>query len=55
MSSLQSTVADFNRLQNLKVNSSLGLLDLSSEVGEICKLGFSEGLGKKVALEKWEE
>ena len=55
MNSLQSKVAQFNRERNLIVDSNLRILDLSSEIGEVCKLGFSEGLGEKVELEKWQE
>ncbi len=55
MNSLQSKVARFNRERNLKVESSLRILDLSSEIGEVCKLGFSEGVGKKIEPEKWQE
>lgn len=55
MNSLQSKVAQFNRERNLKVESGLRILDLSSEIGEVCKLGFSEGVGKTVTPDKWQE
>lgn len=55
MNSLQSKVAQFNHRQKLELSRVLRILDLSSEVGEVCKLGFSQELGKTVELQKWQE
>lgn len=55
MNSLQSKVALFNRELNMKLDSNLRILDLSSEIGEVCKLGFSDGVGKTVTADKWQE
>ena len=55
MNNFQSKVHHFNQEQNLDVAYSLRILDLSSEIGEICKLGFSAGLGKKIEPEMWQE
>ena len=55
MISLQLMVTEFNQKRLLKVDRSLRVLDLSSEIGEVCKLAFSEGVGKKIEINKWEE
>lgn len=55
MTSLQLMVTDFNQKRILSVDRSLRALDLSSEIGEVCKLAFSEGVGKKIEINKWEE
>jgi len=53
--SLQLMVTEFNQKRLLKVDRSLRVLDLSSEIGEVCKLAFSEGVGKKIEINNWEE
>ena len=55
MTSLQLMVTDFNQKRILSVDRSLRALDLSSEIGEVCKLAFSEGVGKKIEINKYEE
>lgn len=55
MNSLQSKVKDFNHINKISLDSKLRTLDLSSEVGEVCKLAFSEGTGRNVPSEKWQE
>ena len=55
MNNLQSKVSQFNQERNLNIAYTLRILDLSSEIGEICKLGFSTGLGKKIEHEIWQE
>ncbi|NQW43901.1 MAG: nucleotide pyrophosphohydrolase [Deltaproteobacteria bacterium] len=55
MISLQLMVTEFNQKRLLKVDRSLRVLDLSSEIGEVCKLAFSEGVGKKIEINNWEE
>jgi NTP pyrophosphatase (non-canonical NTP hydrolase) len=48
-------VSEFNKKRIISVDRSLRALDLSSEIGEVCKLAFSEGVGKKIEINKWEE
>jgi len=55
VTSLQLMVTDFNQKRILSVDRSLRALDLSSEIGEVCKLAFSEGVGKKIEINKYEE
>ena len=55
MNNLQSKVSQFNQERNLNISYSLRILDLSSEIGEICKLGFSAGIGNKIEHEIWQE
>ncbi len=55
MNVLQSKVSQFNQERNLNIAYTLRILDLSSEIGEICKLGFSTGIGKKIEHETWQE
>ena len=55
MGKIQLMVSEFNQARNLWIERNLRVLDLSSEIGEVCKLAFSEGVGKKVEINKWEE
>lgn len=55
MNTLQSQVIEFNRANAFAIDTKLRALDLSSEVGEVCKLAFSEGTGLHVPKEKWKE
>lgn len=55
MTSLQLMVTEFNQKRLLSVDRSLRALDLSSEIGEVCKLAFSEGVGQKIEINKWEQ
>ena len=52
---LQALVAEFNQSHQKSIGRSARVLDLASEVGEVCKLAFSEDMGGFVSLEKWEE
>lgn len=55
MNTLQSQVMEFNRANTFTIDTKLRALDLSSEVGEVCKLAFSEGTGLQIPKEKWKE
>ncbi len=55
MNQLQVLVKKFNEKHEIKINNSSRVLDLASEVGEVCKLSFSEDMGKQIAPEKWQE
>ncbi|MGZ3772598.1 MAG: MazG nucleotide pyrophosphohydrolase domain-containing protein [Pseudobdellovibrionaceae bacterium] len=55
MNKLQLQVSQFNLENQLTADALLRALDLSSEVGEVCKLAFSTGVGKKVTTEQWQE
>lgn len=54
-SSLQVLVAEFNQLHRNQVERHSRVLDLASEVGEVCKLAFSENVGGPVEANKWED
>src|SRR5688572_28466245 len=53
--SLQRLVKEFNEEFGLNIELTPRLLDLSSELGEVCKLGFGEELGKGISPEKSKE
>lgn len=53
--SLQVLVAEFNRSHKNKIKTHTRVLDLASEVGEVCKLAFSENINIPVDSNKWEE
>jgi NTP pyrophosphatase (non-canonical NTP hydrolase) len=55
MNELQSIVDEFNKEGNFKVDKYLRIIDLSSELGEVCKLCFMEGTGRSVELSKWQD
>lgn len=55
MTSLQLKVTEFNQKRILTVDTNLRVLDLSSEVGEVCKLAFSAGVGNKFEIGEWED
>ncbi len=52
---LQKVVSDFNIKHHVKMKRSTRILDLTSEVGEVCKLTFSEDVGNYICNNKWEE
>jgi NTP pyrophosphatase (non-canonical NTP hydrolase) len=53
--SLQVLVAEFNQLHKNQVERHSRVLDLASEVGEVCKLAFSENVNGPVETSKWED
>lgn len=55
MNQLQVLVKKFNEKHEVKIKRNSRALDLASEVGEVCKLSFSEDMGKPVAPDKWQE
>jgi len=55
LNNLQVMVSQFNIERNVRVHRDLRVLDLSSEIGEVCKLAFSEGIGKEIDSAKWQE
>lgn len=55
MTSSQAIVAKFNQANDLCLEQSVRMLDLASEVGELCKLGFSGKTGSEVGLMEWQE
>lgn len=55
MTSLELMVVEFNQKRGFTVDRNLRALDLSSEVGEVCKLAFSAGVGNKFEISEWED
>lgn len=55
MNTLQSQVIELNCANAFAIDTKLRALDLSSEVGEVCKLAFAEGTGQQIPKEKWKE
>ncbi len=53
--SLQVLVREFNRSHKNKIERHVRVLDLASEVGEVCKLAFSEKVNVSVDIMSWEE
>jgi NTP pyrophosphatase (non-canonical NTP hydrolase) len=53
--SLQALVAEFNRSLKNRIERHARVLDLASEVGEVCKLAFSEKINVAVDFNLWEE
>lgn len=49
------TVLDFNKSHNLFMAKDLRILDLISEIGEVCKLEFSAKMTGKTQLDLLEE
>jgi NTP pyrophosphatase (non-canonical NTP hydrolase) len=53
--SLQALVAEFNRSHKNRIERHARVLDLASQVGEVCKLAFSEKMNVSVDFNLWEE
>ncbi|MGZ3771998.1 MAG: MazG nucleotide pyrophosphohydrolase domain-containing protein [Bdellovibrio sp.] len=54
-SQLQKTVQAFNLQYNNDIEVDARVLDLSSEIGELCKLSFKVRVGQPVSFKDWEE
>ena len=52
---LQVSVSEFNRTHRLKVERHARVLDLASEIGEVCKLAFLEKVNEPVDFCLWQE
>lgn len=53
--SVQTLVSEFNRSHKNIIEKHARVLDLASEVGEVCKLAFSEKIYGPVDSSTWEE